>query len=474
MKHVDTKGRTWYHCFKQKETNEIYKSKALTDDYPRKNLYTKFIVAITVDGGDRDVSWYTLSNTYLDFYNYQETIPVENRHYFETILGEYPQKIYFDVDIALPTEIDPESVKNELITNIIVALQEVDIYIKPEEDIIVCTSHRSDKASYHIIVDNYCFSNRDLNKAFYQYILTKTTAAYKPFIDSLYSSLQQFRLLGSRKKNKLNIKIFNEEYNINGVRIPFRIPFDVNKELYKFERSLITNVQYCNVITGFNFNVTYVKAVNNDKFPDSQPLTELEGRYAILKVAENSDIAPENLPFKFESVTGRFVILRRIRPSHCRICDSVHDQQNPYLIVTPEYGVYYSCRRFKRDGKDRKIFMGYMEIPDEMVNPQPKIDLDLYKEVMENLEDKPNIETTDDTNNYILMSHTGERITINSTPPVSSPTTPKTKPRLKWNQDLIKKLQSGSTRNMNMDIVDKLITMDKPKIKKSKIIKDQK
>ena len=52
-------------------------------------------------------------------------------------------------------------------------------------------------------------------------------------------------------------------------------------------------------------------------------------------------------------------MLKRIKPSRCKICCRVHEHENPYLlIIGDERKVYFQCRRAP---EDRKLLLGKLK-----------------------------------------------------------------------------------------------------------------
>jgi len=363
--HLDNRGIIWYYKFK-KEDGFF----SLLDKHSRKSLLNKFLIALTYSYKDKDLYIYTVFDDYIQFYKYQSTILLENRCYFETILGEAPQKPYFDIDIKIEpnNQVDPNSIKNDLILCLVSSLIDFDIYIEIDKDIIVCTSHRSDKYSYHIILDNFCFENCNENKSFCNYVVNKMTPDNRKYIDTgLYKSLQQFRLLGSHKKNINNVKILQEEYYINNIKIKYRIPTTQihNIDLYKFEHSIITNCKYCSILPSFQH-----QNFDGNKYENENPIDLDTVKLVMKKLSEYSGLSIYDpiFPYKFSKIEGRIISLKRVRPSKCRICTIdeknpvIHEHENPYLTLDSIGNIYFSCRRAKNGTKDKMLLIGNIPV----------------------------------------------------------------------------------------------------------------
>ena len=73
------------------------KSRALLEDYSRDQLHGKLLVSQTTPNDQR---LFSLFDSYLDFNSYQQKFPVNDRCYYELILGDSYQKPHFDIDVS--------------------------------------------------------------------------------------------------------------------------------------------------------------------------------------------------------------------------------------------------------------------------------------------------------------------------------------------------------------------------------------
>ena len=91
-------------------------------------------------------------------------------------------------------------------------LNDFNVIIDISTDILIFTSHNENKKSYHIIIDHYYHMNNLEAKAFYNEIISKISPNFTKFIDhSVYSSIQQYRIVGSQKVNSNRPKIIKLE-----------------------------------------------------------------------------------------------------------------------------------------------------------------------------------------------------------------------------------------------------------------------
>ena len=267
--------------------------------------------------------------TYFDFYKYISTNVNINYHcFYEVIFGHLPQKIYFDIDIPiLEEEITYLESKNILLELITCIKNEIPCIL--DSDIMIFNSHGPNKYSYHIVVDNWCFLDNKLNKLFYKIIMEKYPQKYHKFIDdSMYKSIQQFRIYNSHKWNTSRTKYL--DVNSKWI-LDTSIYSDENlKELYILGSSLISNISNCKILPFYKEKIENI--IN----------------YEILDVNIDKIInkckTMMNFPFNFVKTENNLIILERMEKSYCKACDRIHDNIDPYLIVI-DNTVYLNCRR---------------------------------------------------------------------------------------------------------------------------------
>jgi len=68
-------------------------------------------------------------------------------------------------------------------------------------------------------------------------------------------------------------------------------------------------------------------------------------------------ISRGNFPFIVRDVKGSIISLKRLKPSFCKICERVHEHENPYLLVIDD-NVYFYCRR----NTDKNLPLGKINI----------------------------------------------------------------------------------------------------------------
>jgi hypothetical protein len=365
-------GVKWYYCLIPKEN-----TKALFSDYPRNTLLNKFLVCWdfydTVHQKNGKI--YAVFESYLDFAKYFLKIPDSLRCFYELILGENMQKPHFDLDMELsPEELESkkdEMVLNDLLNAIVSLLAEKEVILNLEKDVCIYSSHGEKKRSYHVIINFHCHSNNKEAKAFYYLIMEKLPKEYfeKKWVDlAVYSKTQQFRTYLSRKYGSNRIKQLNSTWKYNDriiTHVQEEIPDDDNHAfLLNLEESLVTARRAnCKLLPSFEipneFNKTFEKGENVEYDLAMEALTLL---------AHKAGTVPDDklFPYRLESITGPFVILKRVRPSKCKLCNRIHHKQHPYLLIVPETkAVYFHCRRAP---PDKKLYVGSLKGEDEEID----------------------------------------------------------------------------------------------------------
>lgn len=355
---INIEGKKWYYYLK-----EDGNKKTLLNVYPLSTLNNKLIVSYTFKGNDkREKRVFGYFESYVEFGIYQMRFKEEKRCFYEEIFGEYPQKPRFDIDIKIDeereSEIDNEDIKDKVIEKIIEIFNENGIKIELKKDILICTSHGKNKKSYHIIIDNYCHLNNKEAKSFYNLVINRLPENIKKYVDNgVYNSKQQFRIVGSQKLDSNRPKIFNDKWKFKDTEIIYKYIETPDNEGHKImlqlESTLITCINNCKILPSFikeenNNKGSNSKSVGEYKKYEDEEITKEVGIEALKLLASFGGLTIDNplFPYKFVSVSGQIVILKRIKPSNCRICKRIHENENPYLIIIGnEKLVYFHCRR---------------------------------------------------------------------------------------------------------------------------------
>ena len=292
-----------------------------------------------------------------------EVLP-NKRCFYEYIFDELPQKPYFDLDIPItpPKELDfvpklgnkiPDkkpsfSLTIEEASKALMLLLECIKKVFPKiknKDILIFNSHGPKKRSYHVIIDNWCFTNSQGNRNFFNKILEHYPDKFKQALDStMYKSIQAFRIYLCHKYESDRVKTLDpislwESNNKEDVSDDFKI----------LEGSLVTNTGYCEILPNFG-DIVEKKTFNWDDihFEDTEIFEALNicARYEKCTSYESKDF-----PYALKEVKGGLILLKRLRPSYCFLCKRTHDKQDPYLVIKQtDNSVHFGCRRNEHEG----------------------------------------------------------------------------------------------------------------------------
>jgi hypothetical protein len=360
-------------------------------------------------------------NTYLEFAKYMiKNTPEENRCFFECIFGDKNQRPYFDIEfysneegvkigeenheLCLKEEDADESVKC-LVQCIFEELSEQTSNENPlkinKSHILVFTSHslpkpetNTIKKSYHIIIEGFCVNNYKDNKEFHDRVVRRMPEKWVNIIDhSVYNSLRQLRIVGNMKWQSNRFKILNENltlnYNKKSGFLPKVEPESVSHKLILLlESSLVSQTSSCIVL-----NCKPEEKKNNYIKKDSD--TEREGGFNPLTPEDITEalklcykyagleFGDSRFPYTYlktveDNGISSLILLRRLRPSICAICDRKHEHENPYLIIHGENReIYLDCRRNNENKKLHVGTLGPKELKDVKIDkpesPKTKI-----------------------------------------------------------------------------------------------------
>ena len=328
---------------------------ALMDEFAYEQLCNMFVVCLNVPGkvANKPMRRFAAFVSYKEFLAYILPTSVEHWHFFEVIIGQQKQKFYFDIDICadkLPEgeniSVFSHSLLNSLISSICTVMEKYSITVSCEKDILIFSSNSNAKHSYHVILNNYYVNDNDANAFLAVQVREDMPEKYRNYVDdAVYSKKQQLRLFKSSKPGSGRTKEWVPQF-MYGANV---ITFDTNGlqgiELFQyiFANSCITNVEGCSFIT-----VTPKYELTKNIFNNENNIT---------LTSEDVDNIFQICPpilfqiYQVTQVTGTLLILRRIAKAHCTLCDRVHENENAYISVSQNYGVYFHCRRNEKLSK---------------------------------------------------------------------------------------------------------------------------
>lgn len=416
-------GKKWYPFLVANEGRKTF----LFRDYKLNQLNGKIIVAQKLK-----YYRYTTCESFTDLNKLIERIPKNERTLFEVILGEYPQKPHFDVDIdrekvdkMIEDDLFPEDIKTKIketdslekLSNIVIstllnnierAFNEKNLTLVHDNiKIFTSSSKLRGKESYHIILMGYCHPNNLEAKAFYDEVTSDMDVWIKSFIDpKVYSPRQQFRILGNTKyqKNRFKRQLISFEWHrvtpegneeiINLNYTPFWTfsEREIKKQkLYLLLESLICQTTGCDYLPNWYVpRPTYVH--------EGDELTDKEVDLVMKKLKDLK------LYFKKREVSGNMILLKRVRKSFCPICKREHEHENPYVIVV-EGSIYWNCRRDQDIYGKRENQNMYVGTIEELGIDDLDIDNMIFEDVpgldIPNLDEAPTDDEIKDDENKI-------------------------------------------------------------------------
>ena len=337
----------WYSKLKGEGPHVLNNNYEKTED--------SIIISDQVPFGDKYTRKFAAFKNFNEFRRwYGSTLP-EERTFFETIPGEDPQKVYFDIDIKPPEGgIDHEGLVISLKTAIVEEVRKFCSDVS-SEDIIVFTSTResdTDKISYHVVLNNYYVVDSRINGELCRRIRGKLKEEFRQYVDILYSSLQQFRLLFSRKRETNRVKILCTDLT--------DLSYDNQIDLLRY--SLISFVGGCQRINVIYDDYFYLEKANRGATTSASKKDFVKKEYISQDIVipdesieTLSRIVREKLP-NFQlmdtEVSNIFHLRRLSNDIPCLECKRIHDNENSYIYVNRIGSVFFNCFRRKNENDD--------------------------------------------------------------------------------------------------------------------------
>lgn len=286
------------------------------------------------------------------FIKYIET-PKQIKTFYEVIHREL--KPFFDIDID---DLEVDGVQ------LIKDLHDVLKKLIPRKFVyLVCNSHTSKKKSYHVILADLYLSNYTEMKNLFDAVIDELKNPNKKYIDSsVYKSTQQLRLLGSHKYQKENTKIIDNELTEN-----YFIPVDRRtleaKKIHDFKLSLVSDITGCDYLLGFQIKSTIYSETYHGETKINYNNSVLINEYqnVVNQVQQLLYLNFDDVEFDLDQIKDNchgniqlYIVMRSKTPYYCKLCDSIHEHQNPYIHVNKNNEVYFNCRRYDSNGKNKK------------------------------------------------------------------------------------------------------------------------
>lgn len=332
----------WFYYLRKKRTQP---DRECLESYYGADILSKALVVCQ----KTNIIRFALFESVNQFLRSIQKTPKSQHCYYEVIFMR-KQKPHFDIDIDLSHNhnIDDEEIVKKLIEAIKTVLSGYNIKIDPIRDILIFSSHGETKKSYHVIVDHYYHSDNINAYCFYEKVVDLLPGQYRPFIDhSVYKTVQQFRMLGNSKFGTNRVKKWHQrgEY----------LPNDL------FKASLISYISECQELPSFEDSKQFEeeKDYTSIDLDDSDLVTgamKLLGNYLGIKTTSSE------FPFYYEDTVDNFIILKRLRPTECRVCRRIHENENPFMFISDGV-LYLNCRR---EPDNKSIRIGYLRSAEEI------------------------------------------------------------------------------------------------------------
>lgn len=247
----------------------------------------------------------------------------DKRTFYEVMEKHHKRKPYLDIDMEGNLEL-----KHKVIITILAAVRAEMLtkveYYEHEQHTLVFQSHTSTKASFHVIINDYCCDDNEQVKSFFYAVRRRIPEEYRCYMDHrVYHDNANFRMFLSHKIGKTNMKELTTDYETCFIR----------KQIDIWKASLITNTKGCTVLAAY-------------------PVTEYINTNEDFKAYDQDQIKlhwntfPDRGSFKFRE--GSSYLTRRCK-SQCSLHPvdddgnyHEHENNNAYLIIRGGF-LYFKC-----------------------------------------------------------------------------------------------------------------------------------
>lgn len=309
----------------------------------------------SADTGKDDRS-FTLFRSHLDVYNHMMKVPVVKRSFFEIIQGNKPQKPHFDIDIEVKDDgIIPDSrgIMSEILDAMIDTLYQEGVVVNMNKDVLIYCSSRPKKESYHVVVNGWMHNDNKDAKNFAKQVKSRLSSYASEYLDmSVYKPNQQFRLLHCSKLRIDNMKNPVPQWNTGRYYITYP---PVRNQYDEFAFSMVGVTIQCNMLPPFS-DPDDVQQVELEFCTDGElrpvPKRKYDEREVVL-TKEHIDKCMNELYrltgepdiFTVRCTDKSLISLTKKRPYLCPICNRRHENENPFITVSPSGRAKYYCRR---------------------------------------------------------------------------------------------------------------------------------
>lgn len=298
--------------------------------------------------------------------NFLDTVEVAYFH--EIVPPDVRQKPRWDLDVEFDkggTKIIAQKLLEQIITGILaVAKEAYNLDLDIGKDIRVCSSHRENKCSFHIIISSFCVGNCLEAAAFHEKVIKFVDTDYLKFVDPACKAFQSLRILGSTKpgidcKKKVDESILYKNKVIN---TKYNIFYRTTEEkfLYLLGETLLSYTEGLSLQYGLSQEAIYIPVKNVEDSLAIEAMNLLAKKFGL------SDYTVEEFPFSYRDTKGKQINLNRVYPTECTKCSeylgeqTIHEKDYSYLNIEDSGDVYFVCGRTLKRMKyhDAKVFLG--------------------------------------------------------------------------------------------------------------------
>ena len=297
--------------------------------YDKKDIINKLVVR------DEMLNKFIVFENYEEYIQYWKNISDESKCFHEIIFGFNRQKIKFDIDIEVEnleiTNIIPPSQKiideiNLIIDTIIQLFEKYYNTIISYDDIIVTDSSGSIsstryKFSYHIIIFTFFVENNKESEKFTLLVYDQLPENIQSYIDrGVNKQIQNFRLLGCKKKNSNRFKKISELFHSKREGVHY------NDTIIGFSNNIIEFSD--NILPLLIADDECKPSTNNSKITSNKIIDTYMDE--ILEWLEMGGYINDH---QLRCINGGIISFNRIASREdCRICNRIHHNDNSLFI----------------------------------------------------------------------------------------------------------------------------------------------
>ncbi|AHC55080.1 highly derived D5-like helicase-primase [Tunisvirus fontaine2] len=265
------------------------------------------------------------------------------RNFYEVIPGFVLRCPYFDID-APRNGNEAEGRGEKILASVVREIKYIfaECFQKKlsDNEFSTFTSSTSEKDSFHVYINTYCFSNKEDAKEFtrrVRFSLKERGEGYEEFLDDrVYSSWQCLRLAGCMKKGK-------------GME-------SIKRKLSDDPKLFVCDVEGCEKLPSLTDSSLPKICMTQDVIPSDE--REAKALRALYKLPG----AEESLEYRgMTQIDNNFFLnFQMVCPWYCPICDREHDNgsnlNSAYILMGPR-NTWLKCRSSNNREEERKILL---------------------------------------------------------------------------------------------------------------------